>query len=133
MISEKLRKAWEDNVWSKVIAGLILTAILGFFTHLFGFLPHLFTFLKFIFSSILSTISVPIWVIVFACLPIIILGYIAFQAISVNMSRPKYFNYTEDIFYDLIWHWEWQPKNESRSKPQLTNLHARRLSDLTRM
>ena len=73
-----LNKLWNDPVWSKVIAGIILTSGAALGTYFFNWWPAIGHFLSEAYSFALSSTSVPNW----------ILGVIGLLALSIGF--PAY-------------------------------------------
>jgi len=107
-----LKKLWNDSVWSKVIAGAILTVLAIIGTRLLNWWPTIGRFIKSIWGFILSTTAVPNWLLGILSLLSLSVIFIIF-AIVWEQFHPSqtqeldWHTYTSDIFFGLRWRWRY--------------------------
>ncbi len=118
-----MKKIWKDPVWSSVIAGLILTVVLGVGSHFLGFWPYIAKGAIWVWQLITADIPVPLWLLVLgipalvSCVPLI--------SRFAPDSEPKFTKYTHDHILGIDWSWRWAPPNRYRTEYKFEDLIAR--------
>jgi hypothetical protein len=103
-------KLWKDPVWSKVIAGLILAALVYFFR---GWWPHASRgFLQAVLWTVAKT-QVPNWLLI--VLSILALGFVGCVILITMMVRDKptvdFLSFTTDTFFEMKWRWVYEGRH----------------------
>lgn len=106
------KKAWNDPVWSAVIAGLMLLALSGLFTYFFNLWPLILDFLHKTYNFVISSTGVPNWLLgIFGVLSLPYI-FLVFFLIKEKLSpspagKTDWRTYQTDIFYNLRWRWHY--------------------------
>ena len=113
-----LKKLWNDPVWSKVIAGVILAVLAVIGTYLLNWWSTIGRFIKRIWGFIFSTTVVPNWLLGILCLPfllaILIICALVWDKFHPSHTRkPDWHTYTSDIFEGLRWRWNYRYDGET--------------------
>jgi len=107
-----LKKLWNDPVWSKVIAGVILAGgalVSGYF---FNWLPAGAAYASNVFDFSVARTNVPNWLIgalILGVVPtIILIGAVIWISLRPEAeSRPDWRTYRSDMFFGLRWRWDY--------------------------
>jgi hypothetical protein len=105
-----LRKLWHDPVWSKVIAGVILTVGAGLGTYVLDWWPAIGRFTTVAINFSLSSTLAPNWllgVLSLVSIPTIIMAMVI-AWVLLFPPQPNTLDcrsYTTDIFFGLRWRW----------------------------
>jgi hypothetical protein len=107
-----LKKLWADPVWSKVIAGLILTAGAALGAYLLDWWPNIGNGLKKAYEFAAAPTLVPNWLLgllIMLSLPIILLAGLAvwMRLFPSKEAGPGWHSYTSDKFFGLLWRWRY--------------------------
>lgn len=105
-----INKIWKDPVWSKVISAGILALIASVSAYFLGAWPTIKVALSQAWSFVLSSTSVPNWIIGIMAVPCLLLGYVILIGIKewlIGESGVGFKNYTKDNFFDLLWVWRY--------------------------
>lgn len=106
-----LKKLWNDAVWSKVIAGIILAVGATIASYFLDWWPAIgrFATRSYVFTKASSSISN--WLLLLLgllALPtVLITGAVVWQKIFPKSAGSSWRNYTSDIFFGLRWRWRY--------------------------
>jgi hypothetical protein len=108
-----VKKLWNDPVWSKVIAGVILTVVATIGAYFLDWWPSIGSFIWNCYKSIFFTTTTPNWLLGILCilsLPTIVIAL----ALLWEKVHPKKQNdshswrsYTTDNYFGLRWRWKY--------------------------
>lgn len=108
-----VKKLWNDPVWSKVIAGVILAVGACIGSYFLNWWPRIGSFIRKAYEFIFFTTNVPNWllgILVILCLPTIFIVL----ALLWERIHPKKQNdvsdwrsYKTDIYFGLRWRWKY--------------------------
>lgn len=106
-----ITKIWKDPVWSKVIAGAIITILGGAATYFGGLLPKVIHVFVAIWGFLISNTPLYNWLIIILILPSI-LTLIVFTSFIIDSVKGRekplnYRNYCSDHFDTLKWIWKY--------------------------
>lgn len=121
-----LLKIWKDPVWSKVISvGIlaVLATLAPLATWFFGYWPLLVRSVGYIFDFVISTISIPIWLLVLV-VPFIASVFPLYQKFS-KKKEPRFTYYKKDNFFEIDWLWDWAKPNFHNANYSVKNLTPR--------
>lgn len=108
-----VKRLWNDPVWSKVIAGVILAAGATIGAYFLNWWPIIGRFTRSGYNFILFTTSVPNWLLVIlgiVCLPTIflVLSLIWEKTHIKNKdTEADWRSYKTDIYFGLRWRWKY--------------------------
>lgn len=121
-IKEALRYFWNDKVWSKVIASLILILVIGIFTYTIGDSEIIFSKLDKVIQWLNKEVLLDQWVIISLILVLIAFLFLTIKNWFIKKESSEIENsflaYKSDIFFGLKWYWTYN------SSHQIKNLHA---------
>lgn len=108
-----LKKLWNDPVWSKVIAGVILAIGATFATFFFDWSSMIGKFVAQCYAFIVATTPIPNWVLlliaILALPTVIFFGAVVWQkAFPSRSTASSWKNYTTDFFFGLRWRWRYR-------------------------
>jgi len=111
----------DHKIVAGIIAGLVVLIIASLFNSIFGVWISLIVGLKCLWELLIYKIPTPVWVL--AILVIVSLGslIIFFIAWIQSKMQPPWIKYTEDIFDDIRWRWEYSGKNPKNFYPYCPN------------
>jgi hypothetical protein len=116
-----INKIWKDPVWSKVIAAGILALIASVSAYFLGAWPSIKAILSQAWSFVLSSTSVPNWLLGIMMVPCLLLGYVLLiglkEWLAGGESGVSFKNYTKDNFFGLLWMWRYSGNG-------IDNLHS---------
>lgn len=118
-----LLKIWKDPVWSKVISVGILAILAPLATWFFGYWPLLIRGVGYIFNFAISTILIPIWLLVLV-VPLIASVLPLYQKFSKE-KEPRFTHYKKDNFFEIDWFWDWAKPNFNNANYSVKNLTPR--------
>jgi hypothetical protein len=100
-----LRKAWNDPVWSKVIAGAILAAAGGLFAYFLGWWPA-------IIRGAVQQYALPNWLLILLALaalptPILMGAALWYRVFPTPAQSPPWAVYTSDVLLGVRWRWRY--------------------------
>lgn len=104
--------------WLLGIAATVIAAgILSFISWIFGAWGVITVWLKTVCDSLICQISIPLWLL--AILVVVSSCSIIFFIITWIKSKkqPSWMAYTEDIFDEILWRWEYSGKNPENLSP----------------
>lgn len=107
-----LKKLWNDPVWSKVIAGVILATSATVATYFLDWWPAIGKFGAQSYPFTLASSSIPNWLLFLLGLlglpTVILLGAVVWQKVFPPQSTaPSWRSYTTDLFFGLRWRWRY--------------------------
>jgi len=112
-----LKRIWNDPVWSKVVAGLILAGLASAAAYFLNWWPSIRRTLMLGWRSVFQTTTVPNWLLgLFVILALPVLALAAWIILSLATSkvsrddrsaRGDWRSYTTDEFYGLRWRWRY--------------------------
>jgi hypothetical protein len=105
-------KVWNDPVWSKVIAGVILTVLAVIGTRLLNWWPTIGRFINSVWGFISSATVVPNWLLGLLCLlslpMILLICVLVWSKFHPSQNKgPDWHTYTSDIFEGIRWRWHY--------------------------
>jgi hypothetical protein len=100
-----LRKAWNDPVWSKVIAGAILAATGTLLAYVLGWWPGILRVAE-------QRHALPSWLLVLLTLaalptPVLICAALWYRVFPPPPQNPSWFAYTTDVLLGIRWRWRY--------------------------
>lgn len=107
-----IKKLWNDPVWSKVIAGVILTVCATIGAYFLNWLPIIWRCVENIWAFCLSRSVVPNWLfglLTILALPAIIAAgaFVWAKIFPSQDTKPDWRVYTNDTFFGLRWRWSY--------------------------
>lgn len=118
-----LKKVWKDPVWSAVIAGIVLAALLAAGQYFLGLWPYFIKCAEWVWSIITVDVSVPLWLLITG-IPVLLL-LIPVSTSLTPEKEPKFIKYTHDHILGIDWCWKWIPPNKYRSEYKFDELTPR--------
>lgn len=113
-----IKELWRDPVWSKVIAGVILAALLAAGSYLLNWWPAIGSLLGTALVFLLSTSSLPNWLIgllvVLSALPILAVAASAWRGFVPSATLHDWSTYQTDCFFGLRWRWSYYSDGQIR-------------------
>lgn|SRR3990172_993287 len=105
------KKVWSDPVWSKVIAGAILTGLASLVAYLAGWWPNIVSFVSEIGSLGASSTRVPNWLLALLILAgtvvLVLVGVTLWALLFSRDAPPSFRSYTEDVVFGIRWRWRY--------------------------
>lgn len=108
-----VKKLWNDPVWSKVIAGVILAVGATIGAYFLDLWPSIGSFIRKSYNFVFLTTNVPNWAIGILCilsLPTIVLALaLLWEWIhpKTQNDSPGWRSYKTDIYFGLRWRWKY--------------------------
>jgi hypothetical protein len=111
-MTSALRKTWQDPVWSKVIAAIILAIGAAVGTYFLHWWPVIGSLFSSTYNYALSSASIPYWLLAILCLlsliSIVIICLILWQAVLPTKSATvSWRSYTTDTYFNIRWRWKY--------------------------
>lgn len=108
-----VKKLWNDPVWSKVIAGIILAGGASSGAYFFNWWPHIWSFIRKTYEFVFFTTNVPNWLLGtlgVLCLPTVFIALaLLWEWIHPKKQNdvPDWRSYNTDIYFGLRWRWKY--------------------------
>lgn len=105
-------KLWNDSVWSKVIAGLILALSATITTYFLDWWPTFCRWTSQGYAFALASTPTPHWLLLLlgllTLLTVILVAAIAWTSIfPYKAQSPSWRDYTTDVYFGLRWRWKY--------------------------
>jgi hypothetical protein len=106
----KIKKIWNDPVWSKVISAIILLTL----SYFVGIISWIWYLIKYFFNLLTDQINIPIWIF----LSLVFFVFISLLLFLKNVFKKddletiKIQDYYEDIIFSIKWRWSYASNNE---------------------
>lgn len=108
-----VKKLWNDPVWSKVIAGVILAAGATIGAYFLNWWPNIGRFIKKGYELAFLSTNVPNWLLglmSILSLPVILIAAaLIWEKIHPKETKkgPEWLSYRSDIYFNLRWRWNY--------------------------
>jgi len=99
-----LKKLWNDQVWSKVIGGVILAAILAVVSYFGNWWLTIRSWVANSYDFLFRTTPIPIWLLAV----LIALSLVTVATAIASFRKPRWRKYTQDEFKGYSWSWKYR-------------------------
>jgi hypothetical protein len=103
--------AEKHSIRDKVIAGLIIAAILGAVSYVSPWRAQALQLLGSMARWFLRPIafSIPTWVLILLALAVLLVAIRWMRNVVQRVRAPRWSAYTKDSFHGVTWRWDWSP------------------------
>jgi len=124
-VNNVILKAWQDPVWSKVIATGVLASIGATATWAFDYWSQLKAVSTSVLALLNNGVSIPVWLLI-VIIPLLISLVPIIQKITTKASsEPEFMRYQKDNILGIDWAWDWSCPNMYNSKYSIRDLLPR--------